>query len=435
MDDTHLNLWREYFSRIAGSVDLRALRNTPWSAWWDRRVSQGSAAGGRGGSRSRCPGQWTGRGRGCGNRSKGWWQVGTREMQGQGQGARLDAVDEFLGLILGVVLEGRSPWRLVQSELREEDGGGGDHAGHVLHEPVLHQRELREVGRQELNLGVCLCSLEEAPKEALGGGRGQLKVQGCQQSPLHVEHFLPRVRVVRDVAELVHLRSVDLLVLGRNQHARDPHELQLAPHHLINGQVPIYAAHRQEEGVRDELVLLRHLHEPVHENPAHRGVDVALELIHVAHRRPPLHLLMPQVRVYLVDILGTHLRVVLGCCIHVLPGHLLVRLLRCILHHCLLGQEPAALRRSRLNRGSPGLEEHRCLRMRRWHGHSSSHPARDRRAGRALGGISRCLGLDGGPRGLVPGLVGHVGECRTPLCTRNAVPPLAVLILPALAPP
>mmetsp|Transcript_23437 Transcript_23437/g.73462 ORF Transcript_23437/g.73462 Transcript_23437/m.73462 type:complete len:351 (-) Transcript_23437:260-1312(-) len=348
---------------------------------------------------------------------------------------RLDAVDEFLGLILGVVLEGRSPWRLVQSELREEDGGGGDHAGHVLHEPVLHQRELREVGRQELNLGVCLCSLEEAPKEALGGGRGQLKVQGCQQSPLHVEHFLPRVRVVRDVAELVHLRSVDLLVLGRNQHARDPHELQLAPHHLINGQVPIYAAHRQEEGVRDELVLLRHLHEPVHENPAHRGVDVALELIHVAHRRPPLHLLMPQVRVYLVDILGTHLRVVLGCCIHVLPGHLLVRLLRCILHHCLLGQEPAALRRSRLNRGSPGLEEHRCLRMRRWHGHSSSHPARDRRAGRALGGISRCLGLDGGPRGLVPGLVGHVGECRTPLCTRNAVPPLAVLILPALAPP
>ena len=51
------------------------------------------------------------------------------------------------------------------------------------------------------------CSLHEAAHKDAGGGHSALEAQGAQQAALHGQHVLPRVRVVRDVAQLLHLCS------------------------------------------------------------------------------------------------------------------------------------------------------------------------------------------------------------------------------------
>lgn len=54
---------------------------------------------------------------------------------------------------------------------------------------------------------------------------------------LHAEDLRAVVGVVRDIAELLDLRSVDLLVLGRYEHAPHPNELQLCANHLgVSGE-------------------------------------------------------------------------------------------------------------------------------------------------------------------------------------------------------
>lgn len=60
-----------------------------------------------------------------------------------------------------------------------------------------------------------------------------LEVQGIEHLRLHGQDLLARVRLVRDVHEVPHFRRVDLLVLGRQQHRRDAHQLQLLPHHHL----------------------------------------------------------------------------------------------------------------------------------------------------------------------------------------------------------
>ena len=118
------------------------------------------------------------------------------------------------------------------------------------------------------------------------------------------------VRVVRDVDELIDRRRVDLLVLCRDEHAGDPHELQFAPvdGHLREKAVNVVDGQIERLGL--EPVLLGNLDEPIDEDAAHGRVDVALAL-HVVRRHAVLHLERSQVRVDLLRVVVAELRVAL----------------------------------------------------------------------------------------------------------------------------
>lgn len=153
----------------------------------------------------------------------------------------------------------------------ERAGFGGTHR--VLEHLVVDEGELAEVGGEVLEGGVGVRSAEEAPEEGLGGGGGELEVEALEDGALHLEEVLPGVGVVGDVAKLVDLGGVDLLVLGRQEHARDADELELRLGDGLAGEEAVDVVDGEEERLTVEPVLLRYLDKPVHENGAHlRGL-------------------------------------------------------------------------------------------------------------------------------------------------------------------
>ena len=75
---------------------------------------------------------------------------------------------------------------------------------------------------------------------------------------------------------ITHLRRPDLLVLAGQQHGGDAHQLQVAPGDGHDGQVAVDEVDRQEQGLRHQLELEVHLHQPVHQDGPHLVVNVRL---------------------------------------------------------------------------------------------------------------------------------------------------------------
>mmetsp|Transcript_22915 Transcript_22915/g.54843 ORF Transcript_22915/g.54843 Transcript_22915/m.54843 type:complete len:278 (+) Transcript_22915:282-1115(+) len=192
-----------------------------------------------------------------------------------------DAPAQLLSTEAGYLLEEGRPRRQPHGVQREAECGGGDLRGSVLEERVLLERQLAQVLAKRLGRSVALaslCRLHEAVQEALGGGDGQLEVQSVQDDGLHGHDLFPLVRIVRDVDKLVDGRWMNFLVFGGNQHASDAHELQLAAGDWYVREEAVDVVDGQVQRLRDESVLLRHLHQPVDQNSSHLGVDVALVL-------------------------------------------------------------------------------------------------------------------------------------------------------------
>ena len=93
---------------------------------------------------------------------------------------------------------------------------------------------------------------------------------------LHPEDLPLVVGVVSDVDELPDIWRVDLLVLGSNEHAGGADQLELGPLDRHVGEEPVDVGHSQVESLGLELVLLGHLHQPVHQDGPHGVADVGL---------------------------------------------------------------------------------------------------------------------------------------------------------------
>jgi hypothetical protein len=107
--------------------------------------------------------------------------------------------------------------------------------------------------------------------------------------------------------ERADLRRVNLLELGGDEHARDAHQLQLWARARVLGQAAVDEVDGEEERLRVQLVLLRHLHQPVHQDAAHGGVDVALHRRHVRGVRPVPHLATPREQTHVSMVLPLRL--------------------------------------------------------------------------------------------------------------------------------
>ena len=68
------------------------------------------------------------------------------------------------------------------------------------------------------------------------GGTREIETEDLEDKVLHPEDLLLVVGVVCDVAELPHVRRVDLFVLAGDEHRGGPNQLQLGSLHRHVGQ-------------------------------------------------------------------------------------------------------------------------------------------------------------------------------------------------------
>lgn len=80
---------------------------------------------------------------------------------------------------------------------------------------------LAAINCAHLLVQVCVGCLQEAGKEGMRGGQGQVEVQGVEHHLLHGQNLLAGVCLVRDVNEVANLGRPNLLVLGGDQHSSD----------------------------------------------------------------------------------------------------------------------------------------------------------------------------------------------------------------------
>mmetsp|Transcript_20481 Transcript_20481/g.54895 ORF Transcript_20481/g.54895 Transcript_20481/m.54895 type:complete len:264 (+) Transcript_20481:956-1747(+) len=135
-----------------------------------------------------------------------------------------------------------------------------------------------------------------------------LKVKFVQHASFHLEHLLPRVRLVRDVHELVDVRRVGFLVLRCDKKGGDADKLQVSLLGDLTFQVPVNGCHREKQRFRFELVLLVHINQPIHQDAAHLCVNVHLQF-HISWLSS-LRLLLVQVPVDIWHVLADAMRVV-----------------------------------------------------------------------------------------------------------------------------
>ena len=149
------------------------------------------------------------------------------------------------------------------------------------------------------NLVLRPAHLTHLGEEHIGAGTRQIEPKNFQHQVLHPQHLTLVVGVVSDVDELPHVRRVDLLVLAGDEHGGGAHQLQLGSLDRHVGEEPVDVGHGEVEGLGVELVLLAHLHQPVHQDAPHAVADVRL-LAHVVLLGHVLDLRLAQV---VVDIL------------------------------------------------------------------------------------------------------------------------------------
>merc|ERR1719228_125930 len=146
----------------------------------------------------------------------------------------------------------------------------GDHG--VVQQALL-QHKLGHRMLQQIHI----TSLGESAEEIKRDWAAQVKVQGAEDSQLHVPDLLAGVGVVSDVDKVRNLGSKDLFHLGSEEHGGHSHQLQLGPVDGLAflGEVPVNYRNGHEERLLQEPELLLDLHQPVHQHGPHLASDGA----------------------------------------------------------------------------------------------------------------------------------------------------------------
>lgn len=151
----------------------------------------------------------------------------------------------------------------------------------VLELLEVEQAQLAQLLGGHVGFAVEVEYLDVAVDELEDAGDGEVELQGVQNVDLHIEHVVFGLGLVGDLHEVAHLRGLDFLVLGADQHAGDSDQLQLAPVHVLLREIAVDRADRHLECFGQQLELEVHLDQPVHKNAPHLLVHVAL-VLHLA---------------------------------------------------------------------------------------------------------------------------------------------------------
>mmetsp|Transcript_4259 Transcript_4259/g.9146 ORF Transcript_4259/g.9146 Transcript_4259/m.9146 type:complete len:299 (+) Transcript_4259:1518-2414(+) len=104
----------------------------------------------------------------------------------------------------------------------------------------------------------------------------QLHLQRVEDLHLGEHQLLESVGVVADEDEVVHVGDHHLLVLARQAERADPDQLQPLARHGRRHHVAPHKVDRELDRARDELELVAHDREPVHQDGPHARVELRL---------------------------------------------------------------------------------------------------------------------------------------------------------------
>lgn len=158
------------------------------------------------------------------------------------------------------------PVTLSKDEARQAVCTGCREAGRRRNEALIHDCNLKEVLGKSSRVQVIVVSLADSSEEAHRSGPAELEMEHAQHESLSLGDFVGCIATVNHVHNLLQGRTVDLLVLGSNEHGCCPNELKFSNRDNLVGQEAVNIVDRQEECLWQEVEPLVDLHQPVHKH-------------------------------------------------------------------------------------------------------------------------------------------------------------------------
>ena len=158
-------------------------------------------------------------------------------------------------------------------------------------EALVHDGDLEEVLGQSSRLEIVIIGFADPPQKAHRTWPSELELQHAKHESLGLEDLIDRIAVVDHVDDFLDRWTVDLLVLGSNEDGSGTDKLKLAERDDLAGKEAVDVVDAEEEGFGEETEAVVHLDEPVHEDGAHRPLDLGL-VVHVVGVREHFDLWM-----------------------------------------------------------------------------------------------------------------------------------------------
>ncbi len=174
-----------------------------------------------------------------------------------------------------------------EDKTRKPDRRSGQQRRRCRDEAPLEALDLKQVLPNGTDLDVVFVRFTDPAEEVNGVRVAQIPVNGLEDIALGLKDLGFRVRGVRTVEEVGRGGSDNLLHLRGNEHARDPHELQLREGNHTRGEEAVNDVNTEEQGLWQEAETRVDLDEPVGQDATHFPGEVLLvgHVVRVRHRR------------------------------------------------------------------------------------------------------------------------------------------------------
>ena len=158
--------------------------------------------------------------------------------------------------------------------------GSSKEARWAAHEALVHDGNFEEVLCKSTGLNVVVVSFADTAQEAHRAWEAKLKLEHAQHVALSLQDLVLRVAVVDHVDDLADRGTVDLLILGSNEDGSSTNKLQLAERDHLAREESVNVVDAEIQGLRKKSKAQVDLDEPVHEDRAHRPLNLSL-VVHV----------------------------------------------------------------------------------------------------------------------------------------------------------
>ena len=172
------------------------------------------------------------------------------------------------------------PNSLPQHESGKAVGSGSSETGRGADKALIHDGDFEEVLGQSPGLKVVVIGLADSAKETHGARPAKLKLEHAEHETLGLQDFFSGVSIVDHVDNLLEGWAVDFLILGGDENSSGTDQLQFAKRNDLAGQEPVDVVDAEEKCLWKESETVVDLHKPVHQNGAHRPLNLSL-VVHV----------------------------------------------------------------------------------------------------------------------------------------------------------
>ncbi len=146
---------------------------------------------------------------------------------------------------------------------------GGSETRWAPQELLVHDCHFQEVLCQRPCFEIVVVCLANSAQEAHRSWPAEFKLKHGKHESLCLEDLVNRVSTIDHVDDLLHGRTIDLLILGSNEDSCCPDQLQFAKRNNLAGQKTVDVVDGEEQSFRQKVEPMMNLDEPIHEDSPH----------------------------------------------------------------------------------------------------------------------------------------------------------------------